>query len=141
MAGQPGVTYQACEPNGSGDGWTGQGDFDAVYLISDMAEDRIGISIAYQRTDDFRPSCPVLEWNREEEENVLGFSCYGWGTTRSFHGGMYGIGTDDRVFYAEYGPEGALIAWYDGITGCQYDVDDRLTDGEEPEGYIISVVH
>ena len=138
--GMPG-TYRDCAWDSDGKCWIGEGLFDAVYLISDMAEDRIGISVAYQRADDFRPSDPVLEWSREEEDNVLAFSCSGWGTTRTFRGGIYAIGTDTRVYYAEYDAEGALAAWYDGITGCSYDAEDRLMDGEEPEGYVSQVVH
>ena len=135
------VVYRDCVYDGIRDCWTGEGTFDAVYLISDMASERIGISVTYQRTDDFRPSEPVVEWCREQEDNALTFSCIGWGTTRRFQGGMYAIGTDEGVFYAEYDSEGALIAWYDGRTGCQYDAEDRLVDGTEPEGYESHVTH
>ena len=135
------VEYTACEYDVAGGCWAGEGAFDAVYLISDMEADRIGISVAYQRTDDFRPSCPVLEWSREEEDNVLAFSCIGWGTTRGFQGGMYAVATDQEAYYAEYDANGVLTAWYDGMTGCQYDAYDVLVEGEEPEGYEIPVVH
>ena len=135
------VVFSDCTPARERKTWTGEGDFDSVWLISDMTDQRIGISIAYQRTDEFRPSSPVLEWGREEDGEVLGFSCYGWGTTRSFQGGMYAIASDQMAFYAEYDAEGALKAWYDGLTGCQYNEYDELIEGEEPEGYVCPVVH
>ena len=135
------VVYTDCRYDSQNGCWRGTGEFDAVYLISDMTERRIGISVAYQRTDDFRPSYPVLEWNREEEDEVLGFNCYGWGTTRSFQGGMYAIASDQMAFYAEYDNEGKLTTWYDAMTGCQYDMYDQLVDGEEPADYKSPVVH
>ena len=135
------VVYQECTYDTKRGCWRGTGDFDAVYLLSDMTERRIGISIAYQRVDDFRPSHPVLEWSREEENDVLAFNCYGWGTTRSFQGGMYAIVSNQMVYYAEYDNEGRLTAWYDGLTGCQYDWYDQLVEGEEPADYVSPVVH
>ena len=135
------VDYTDCRYDAQNGCWRGTGDFDAVYLISDMGKARIGISIAYQRTDDFRPSCPVLEWSREDENDVLGFNCYGWGTTRSFQGGMYAIASDQMAFYAEYDFEGKLTAWWDAMTGCQYDMYDQLVEGEEPPDYVSPVVH
>ena len=64
------IEYTDCGYDAQSGCWRGTGEFDAVYLISDMEPTRIGISIAYQRTDDFRPSCPVLEWIREEEDEA-----------------------------------------------------------------------
>ena len=130
---------QECTYHPESGSWQGEAAFDCIYLISDPTEDRLGIFIAYHRTDDFRPSCPRVEWENAEE--TIGFNCYGWGTTRSFQGGMYGIVSEEMAFYAEYDAEGVLTAWYDGITGCQYDVHDQLVDGEEPEGYVSPVVH
>ena len=135
------IEYRDCAYDPESGCWTGGGSFDGVYLISDMTETRIGISVAYQRTDEFRPSCPVLSWIREEEGAVLGMCCYGWGTTRGFQGGMYAVATDEAAFYGEYDGEGALCAWYDAMTGCRYDAKDRLEEGEEPEGYVSPVVH
>ena len=135
------VVYSDCIFDPEDGCWRGEGDFETVYLISDMTDTRIGISVAYQRADDFRPSCPVLEWGREDEEEVLGFNCYGWGTTRSFQGGMYAIVSAQEAYYAEYDHDGALTAWYDAVTGCKYDWLDHLIEGEEPEGYILKVVH
>ena len=135
------IVYTECTYDAEHGCWLATGEFEAVYLISDPSEERIGISIAYQRTDDFRPSHPVLEWSREDEDDVLAFNCYGWGTTRSFQGGMYAIASDQAVFYAEYDSEGCMIAWYDGMTGCKYDMYDQLVEGEEPADYICPVVH
>lgn len=121
------------------DCWRGEGEFDTVCLISEMSEDRLGVRVYYDRKDDFRPSCPVVEWSRDED--FLAMNCYGWGTTREFQGGMYAIASNDMIFYAEYDKEGVLSSWYDMMTGCQYDKKDQLVSGEEPEGYVSPVVH
>ena len=130
---------QECTYNPQRGCWQGESAFDCVYLISDKTENRLGLFIAYHRMDDFRPSGPRVEW--EDADETIGFNCYSWGTTRSFQGGMYGIVSEDMAFYAEYDAEGILTAWYDGMTGCQYDMYDQLVEGEEPEDYVSPVVH
>lgn len=115
--------------------------FDAVYLISDASDTRFSITIAYERSSDFLPSYPVIEWSQERKGTACGFSCYGWGTTRTFSGGMYNIVAGNLMIYGEYGSDGSLVSWNDLLNDTLYDADGKLLSGEEPEGYICPVVH
>ncbi len=133
--------YTECGYDEATDAWIGEGAYDAVCLIRDMNENAPGITIEYRKENGFLPSYPVMEWQGEKNGKIVAMNCYGWGTTRSFDGGMYAIGSEDSVFYAEYDAEGAMMDYQDAITECAYNSRDQLISGEEPEGYVNPVFH
>ena len=135
------VDYTDCVWDEAAAGWIPQADFSQVCLIREPGAKRIGISIAYEKANGFLPSGPVLEWTSEDEDLPFAFACYSWGTVLSFQGGMYAYVRNNDSIYGEYDILGKLSAWYDMNTGCSYDAEDRLTSGEEPEGYRIPVRH
>lgn len=131
------VVYTECTYDAERKIWTAKdiGEFDAVYLISEMEAERIGVTVAYERVNGFRAGYPIVEWAMEDGNSRIGFNCYGWGTARSFEGAMFAIATNELAVYAEYGPDGALISYSNLLTECSYDAEDHLISGEEPEGY------
>ncbi len=135
------IEYTECAYDASADAWTGEGAYEAVCLIRDATENAPGITIEYRKENGFLPSCPVLEWQGEIDGKAVGMNCYGWGTGRSFDGGMYAIGTEDSVFYAEYDMQGVMTEYQNALTECAYDRADQLITGEEPEGYVNPVFH
>ena len=136
------VVYTECVFDPETGGYTAEGDFESVWLISDAGEERIGISMEYRKDENFLPPYPVLEWEKETETEVIGFSCYGWGNTRSFSGAMYVVNyMNTSVMAAEYAADGRLVNYTDLLTDCVYDADDRLISGTEPEGYQNPVIH
>ena len=129
-----------CEWDGEAGCYTANGPFDSVYIESEATPSSIGVSVTYERTDEFRPSCPVLLWEGETGDGRVGLGCYGWGTTRSFQGGMYILAIPGYTIYAEYSPEGALLQCTDLMTDCVYSPEGLLLSGDEPEGYTWPVV-
>ncbi len=127
-AGMP-VTLTDAVPDG--DAWTGAAGFDSVYLVSPQAADRMSITIVYQRSDAFLPSWPIVEWVEPEAEEPCAFNCYGFGTTRSFGGGMYAIVGGGEAWYAEYGNDGSLADYFDLVSECMYDKEQNLISGDE----------
>ena len=137
------IEFTDCVPDETESAWVGQGAFDSVHLISDAAPDKPGIDIEYAKSNDFRASFPVLEWQNAVEDTIVGMNCYGWGTARSFDGGMYAVANGDgsSACYAEYSSDGVLISYMDLVTECTYNAQDQLIYGTEPEGYVNPVVH
>ena len=135
------VVYTDCVWDEGLKAYTAEGPFDSVYLISDMGEERIGITICYERENGFLADYPQIEWVKEEEGGPIGFACYGWGTPRRFDGGMYIIINPEHIIVAEYSGTGALASYTDQMTECTYTNEDMLLYGEEPEGYVNPVIH
>ena len=135
------IVYTDCLWNDAAGGWIPQAPFDLVCLSRDQTTDRIGISISYEAANQYLASSPVVEWISEEEGRIVGFNCYAWGTALSFDGGMYAYVNDPWYIYAEYDSQGKLKSWMDAMTECFYDAEDHLISGEEPEGYVIPVIH
>jgi len=137
------VVYTDCVWDEDSGAYVAGGEYDSVWLISDMENERIGISIRYRKEDGFLPSYPVLEWSVEDNETgMAGFGCYGWGTTRSFTGGMYiAVYQSSLAYSAEYDAEGALLNYTDLLTDCVYSNTDELISGTEPEGFVNPVIH
>lgn len=133
------VEYTDCVWDETGKAWTGSGDYDAVYLISDMTENAPSISICYQKENGFRASYPVLEWMGEMDGSLLAMNCYGWGTARSFDGGMYCFVMNEHTWYAEYAADRTLVSWWNEFDSI-YDAEGNLLSGQEPEGYVNPVV-
>ncbi len=113
-----------------GDAWTGPAGFDSVYLVSPQAEERMSITVVYQRSDAFLPSYPIVEWEKDAQD-PLAFNCYGFGTARSFAGGMYAIVGGGEAWYAEYGLDGSLTDYMDLNSECVYDREQHLVSGDE----------
>ncbi len=135
------VVYTDCEWDEAGRSWTAKGSFDSVHLISEMAENRLGISISYWEADEFLPSFPVVEWVRESEAGPSGFNCYGLGNIRYHQGGIYSFVDPEHIFVAEYDAEGGMTSYTDMLTDCTYSAEDQLISGEEPAGYQNPVIH
>ncbi|MBQ6173487.1 MAG: hypothetical protein IJK28_02565 [Clostridia bacterium] len=110
--------------------WTGEAGFDSVYLVSAQAEKRMSVTVVYQRSDAFLASWPIVEYVEKGDE-VIAFNCYGYGTARSFGGGMYAIVGQTEAWYAEYGVDGTLTDYINLMTGCVYDPEGHLVEGEE----------
>lgn len=113
--------------------YTGKSGFDSVYLVSNQSVDRMSITIVYQRSDQFLASYPIVEWIEPNVEDPLAFNCYGFGTTRSFGGGMYAIVGNGAAWYAEYNEQGLLDNFADLVGECSYDIHQNLISGKEKE--------
>lgn len=135
------MSYTLCVWDESIGAYTSDGPFDSVCLTSAMDSSRLAITIQYDRENDFLPSYPVVEWGQETESDQIGLSVYGWGTTRSFQGGMYFLVCSGYTLAAEYNAEGVLVNYSDLMTNCTYSSEDTIISGREPEGYINPVVH
>lgn len=121
--------------------WTGSGTFESVSIIRTGRKDNVTITINYSRDNDYRAEYPVLEYTRENGADVEAFNCYGWGTAREYLGSMYAVVGNGMQYYAEYNQDHSLRCYYDLANGTEYDADDNLTSGAEPEGFINPVVH
>ncbi len=129
------VVYSACEWSEELNAWVGEGEYDRVCLLSDATPERFGMEITYHAEQDFLPSYPVIEWEGEIDGTAIGMNCYGWGTPRSFDGGMYAIGTADGAWYAEYGADKTMLYYKDAAIDCSFDQSGKLLSGDLPEGY------
>ena len=135
------VRYHDCTWDGNNGAYLCSNPFEAVYLIREAEETQMGITLTYERSGGFLPSYPVLEWEQETDKGPVGFSCYGWGSTRSFAGGMYNVVVGDLMIYGEYDGGGNLVSWSDLLHDVTFSADGRLLSGEEPDGYASPVVH
>ena len=54
---------------------------------------------------------------------------------------MYTVVGNGKVYSAEYNPDHTLRCYYDQVNGTEYDAQDHLTAGTEPENYVNPVVH
>ncbi len=135
------IVYTDCEWDEASRSWTAKGSFDSVHLISEMTENRLGLSVSYWEADEFLPSFPVVEWVQESESGPSGFNCYGLGNVRYHQGGIYSFVDPEHIFVAEYDAEGGMISYTDMQTDCSYSVEDQLLSGEEPAGYANPVIH
>ena len=135
------IVYTDCEWDEAAGAWVAQAAFESVFLISDMTEERVGISIEYPAANQYLASYPVLDWEGTCGDQVAGFNCYGWGNARSFEGGMTCQVLGESQWYAEYTANGLLSAYYALHLDCQYDAEDRLVAGTPPEGYVPPVIH
>lgn len=121
--------------------WTGSGTFESVSIIRTGRKDNVTITINYSRDNDYLAEYPVLEYTRENGADVEAFNCYGWGTAREYLGSMYAVIGNEMQYYAEYNQDHSLRCYYDLTNGTEYDAEDNLTSGTEPEGFINPVVH
>ena len=135
------IVYTDCIWDDAAGGWIPQAPFDLVCLSRDPGTDRLSVSISYEAANQYLASSPIVEWGSADESHPFGFNCYAWGTILSFDGGMYAYVNDPWYIYAEYDSQGNLAYWMDAMTDCLYDAEDQLISGEEPEGYVIPVVH
>ena len=121
--------------------WTGSGEFESVYITREGMEDHVSIQIAYSKDMEYLPQYPVLLYKAENGSEVEALACYGWGTAREYNGGMYTVVGNGMAYSAEYNPDHTLRCYYDEANGTEYDAQDRLTAGTEPENYVNPVVH
>ena len=121
--------------------WTGSGEFESVYITREGMEDHVSIQIAYSKDMEYLPQYPVLLYKAENGSEVEALACYGWGTAREYNGGMYTVAGNGMVYSAEYNPDHTLRCYYDEANGTEYDAQDHLTAGTEPENYVNPVVH
>ena len=131
------VVYSPCDYDDVLGAWITGEEFESVFLIHDMTGDSAGITIEYKTGDAFRASYPVVEYILEEKDTTSAFNSYGWGTSRSFDGGMYALVAEETVVYAEYGPDrnGALINYSIPAIDCSFDPEGNLISGNLPEGF------
>ena len=121
--------------------WTGSGEFESVYITREGMEDHVSIEIVYSKDMEYLPQYPVLLYKAENSSEVEALACYGWGTAREYNGGMYTVVGNGMVYSAEYNPDHTLRCYYDEANGTEYDAQDHLTAGTEPENYVNPVVH
>ena len=134
------AVFSPCEWDAAAGAYTGPVDFDSVYLVSDGAAERIGITVVYERRNQFLASYPIVEWVQPDADDPIAFNCYGFGTARSFEGAMYAIVGPQGQWYAEFDVEHSLSSYTNLLTECVYDGNGVLLSGEEPEGYLNPVV-
>ena len=134
------VVFSPCEWDAAAGAYTGQADFDSVYLISDGGAERMSITIVYERRNQFLASYPIVEWIQPDVDDPIAFNCYGFGTARSFTGAMYAIVGPQGEWYAEFDAQHFLSTYTNLRTECVYDANGVLLSGEEPEGYVDPVV-
>ena len=139
-AGEP-VETIPCGYDAEAGCWIGSGSFETVYLVRDGQKDGFEIRIPYSRQNAYLAEYPIVQYVHQTDTETHAFACHGWGTPRNYQGSIYGVVFDDRSFYAEYGLDHHLSCYYDGVTGCAYEVGGRLLEGEEPEGYVNPVIH
>ncbi len=130
------VTQRPCEWDEARACFTGTGSFDSVCLYNDGGDSGISITVTYKRDNGFIADYPVIEWVEPGAEDPIGIACYGFGTARSFEGGIWAIVGPNGAFYAEYNSERVLETYWNLITECDYDRFGNLISGEEPDGYV-----
>ncbi len=133
------VSLSSCEWDEETGAWVGPSGFDSVYLISPAGAKRIGITVVYERANQFRASWPIVEWIEEGVEEPLAFNCYGFGTARRFDGGMFAIVGPGAAWYAEYDVQHAISSISELITQCVWSPDGTVLSGEPPEGFVLPV--
>ena len=134
------VSLTSCAQGQDASQYTASPGFDSVYLVSPQEAERVSVTIVYQRSDGFLASYPIAEWVQPDAEDPLAFNCYGFGTARSFGGGMYAIVGNGAAWYAEYDARGALSGYTDMVTGYAWDKDQKPTADTVPEGFTPPVV-
>ena len=134
------VELTPCQREEETGAFTASAGFDSVYLVSEQAAERIGITIVYQRADGFLASYPIVEWIQPDAEDPLAFNCYGFGTVRGFGGGMYAVMGNGAAWYADYDNSAALVSYMDLMTERTWDAGQQLVGGEAPEGFVPPVV-
>ena len=132
------VVYSPCDYDAALGAWVTQEPFESVFLIHDMTADSASLTIEYKSADSFRASYPVVEYVREQDGTASGFNSYGWGTSRSFDGGMFAIVAGETIVYAEYGPDqgGSLVNYFLPVIDCSFDPEGNLLSGAIPEDFI-----
>ena len=131
---------EACVLDAEKGAYVGKAGFDRVYLTSSAGAWPVSITIAYERSEQFLPSWPVIEWVEDGTEGPVAFNCYGFGTARHFDGGMFAVVKPGAAWYMEYGADHALASMNDLMTECLYSPEGELISGEQREEFAFPFV-
>ena len=116
--------------------YTGPAGFDSVYLVSPQTAERLSVTVVYERKELFRANYPIVEWIEQDAEEPFAFNCYGFGTARSFTGGMFAIVGNGAAWYADYDIQGVLNTVTDMINELAFDNTGKPIQGDVPEDYV-----